>query len=140
MFFIMSIRWTSIVEATTIAFSSQHHSDHYYFIHQKMACIHHNTHVLQLNNKLFSFRQRMMKMGVKVCSNFLWRPRTLCFDLMMHLTKTRYYEAKKHNMTYVCPMVVIDANLIGYRAPKFIDPARHVDSIASSFSNNVIGV
>ena len=30
--------------------------------------------------------------------------------------------------------------MIGYRAPKCVDPARHVDSIAFRFSNNDFGV
>ena len=79
-------------------------------------------------------------MGFKGCSNLMWRSRTFSFDFMTHLIKVRYHEVKQHNMTRAHPMVVIDANLIGYRAPKFIDPARHVDSIASSFSNNAVGV
>ena len=43
-------------------------------------------------------------------------------------------------MTRAHHMVVIDANMIGFRAPKCIDPDRHVDSITSSFTNNGFGV
>ena len=41
-------------------------------------------------------------------------------------------------MTRAFHMVVVDANLIGHRAPTCVNPARHVDSVASSLSNNGI--
>ena len=78
-------------------------------------------------------------MGIKGCSNIMWRSRTLSFYVMMHLIKTRHREVKNNNMTRACPIVVIDDNMISYRLPKCMDPARHVDSIASSFSNNGVG-
>ena len=78
-------------------------------------------------------------MGIKGCSDLMWSM-TLSFDIMTHLIKTRHHEVKQHNMTRAYPMVVIDANLIGYREPTCMDPARCVDSIASSFSNNSVRV
>ena len=64
----------------------------------------------------------------------------MSFDVMMHLIKTRHHEAKQHVMNRACPMVVIDANLIGYRVPKCVDTASHAGSMAPSFSNNGVGV
>ena len=80
-----------------------------------------------------------MKMGIKGCSNLMRSSRALSFYVMIHLIKTRHHEVKQYNMTRAFHVVVITANLIGYREPKSIDPARHVDHIDYIFSNNGVG-
>ena len=49
--------------------------------------------------------------------------------------KTRFDEIKSKHVNQTHPMIVIDANLIGYKTPKGIDAAKCVEFIACSFSS-----
>ena len=60
--------------------------------------------------------------------------------MIINLIKTRFDEVKSKHVNCTHPTIVIDANLIGYKTPKGMDAAKHVDFIACSFSSCGVGV
>lgn len=79
-------------------------------------------------------------MGISSCATLLWRSNPLSFKIVINLLKTRHDEVKSQHVNRAHPMIVIDANLIGYKTPKGMDAAKHVDFIACSFSSCGAGV
>ena len=65
---------------------------------------------------------------------------TLSFNMTMYLIKCRHDIVNTTNSTRAHLLVVIDANLIGYKDPAGVDAAKHVELFASIFSSNGVGV
>ena len=72
-------------------------------------------------------------MGISSCANLLWRSKTLSFKMIAHLMKTRHDEVKSNIVNRTHPMIDVDANLIGYKTPKGMDAAKHVELILHIF-------
>ena len=62
----------------------------------------------------------------------------MSFNAIAHAIKTRHEEVKLTNPTRAHPVVVIDANLLGYKTPNGIEAAKHVEILATVFSSNSI--
>ena len=57
----------------------------------------------------------------------------------MCLIKTRYEEIKIINSSRACHVVVMDTNLIGYKAANGMDTAKHAELLPTIFSSNSAG-
>ena len=73
-----------------------------------------------------------IKFRVTKCTEFSTRY-TLFTNKMVHLIKSKYNIVKTTNSTRAYPLVVIDANLIGYKALAGIDATKYTEIIASIF-------
>ena len=64
----------------------------------------------------------------------------MSFKIITHVIKSRHEEAKITNPIREHLVVLIYANLIGYKTPNGMEAAKHVELIATVFSINGIGV
>ena len=77
---------------------------------------------------------------MKGSGNLLLRSETLAFKKITHVVKSNLDITKSNNNSLAHSMVVVDANLISFKAPKDSDGAKCTDIIASLFADNGVVV